>query len=267
MKTSGILYFLITILFVFIAQSIKVDVTGISDYNFMFSDGRYIGVTKYGAEVKYWLITVGADSRTINGHGKTDSNTYKSPGNAQNIKIDILPVEKNDLGLKLQFDRRRINNAVIVNHTVDSNSYARVSNYIDYGLTAELSKKIDSYEPYLLTGLYKMENVGIEVGTVEMLSIGLRKKFSEKYFFDARVDGYRDEFSNLIHFSQRISGKIGYDATDNLQLIISGEVYPRGVPIAGCDLSSVAAVGGLFDNSQIHTNLLAIAGVKLTYTF
>ena len=178
-----------------------------------------------------------------------------------------MPVEKNDLGLKLQFDRRRINNAVIVNHTVDSNSYARVSNYIDYGLTAELSKKIDSYEPYLLTGLYKMENVGIEVGTVEMLSIGLRKKFSEKYFFDARVDGYRDEFSNLIHFSQRISGKIGYDATDNLQLIISGEVYPRGVPIAGCDLSSVAAVGGLFDNSQIHTNLLAIAGVKLTYTF
>jgi len=267
LKISCIVIFLITLLFANAVQSNGLDVKLISDYKFLYSNGRYLGIIKNGGEVKYGLITIGADARHISGHGKSSDNTYKSTGNAQCITFDIIPVENNDLGLQLQFDRRRINSAEIESGPPSSHLSIITSYFIDNGFTAKLIKKSDKFEIYLLASAYSMNEYGKEIGTAEKLSIGLKKNLSKKYFIDARIDGFRDEFSNVIHYSQCISGSLGFNATKSCKLIINGEVYTRGVPIAGCDLSSVAAVGGLFDNSKVHNNLSGTIGAKLIYNF
>ncbi len=267
MKISCIVIFLITLLFANTVHSNGLDVNLISDYKFLYSSSRYLGIIKYGGEIKYGLITIGADTRSISGHGKSSDNTYKSTGNAQCITFDIIPVENNDLGLQLQFDRRRINSAEIESGPPSSYLFIRTSYYIDNGFTAKLNKKSKDFEIYLLASAYNMNENGREVGTAQKLSIGLGKSLSKQYFIDARIDGFRDKYSKNIHYSQCISGSIGYNATRNCKLIINGEIYTRGVPIAGCDLSSVSAVGNLFDNSKVHTNLSGTIGVKLIYNF
>lgn len=255
------------LLFAVAVHSKNVDVDIYSDYKFLYSNGRYLGVLKNGGEVRYGLIAIGADARHISGHGNSSDNTYKSTGNAFSISFDIIPVEKNDLGLQLQYERRRINFAEIESKSLSSNFYLKTADYIDNGITAVLLKKYDDTDVYLLASLYNMNENKNEIGTAQKLSIGLRKKLSKKYFVDARIDGYRDEYKSNIHYSQCLSGTIGYNATSNCKVILNGELYTRGVPIAGCDLSSVSAVGGIFDNSKVHTNLSGTVGIKIIYTF
>jgi hypothetical protein len=265
--SEAIIIIVISIFFAGVVQSQSLDVNLYSDYKFLYSNGRYLGIIKNGGEVKYGIIALGADTRNISGHGKSSDNTYKSTGNALSISFDIIPVENNDLGLQLQFERRRINYAEIESGPPSSYLYIKTPDYTDNGFTAVLLKKNNNSEIYLLASLYSMDEHNSEIGTAEKLSIGLRKKLSKKLFIDARIDGYRDEYKNNIHYSQCLSGTIGYNATSNCRLILNGEIYTRGIPIAGSDLSSVSAVGGLFDNSKVHTNLSGVAGVKLIYNF
>ena len=269
MKISSIVFvFLTLIVFVLNAKSNNLDVAVISDYSFLFSNGRYLGIWKNGGEVKYGIITVGADTRIISGHGKSSDSTYKSTGNAQNISIDILPVDKNnDIGLQLQFDHRRINRADIESGPPSSHLEIHTSYYIDNGLSANLSKKIKKIKIYLLVGIYNMNENGREIGTAKKLSAGFIYDMSKRYFVEARIDGFRDDFSKDVHYSQCLSGKIGYKASSNFKLIVSGDINFRGVPIAGSDLSTVSAIGEIFNNSKFHTSLSGIVGIRLVYNF
>jgi hypothetical protein len=233
-------------------------------------DGRVLDLTEVGlTATPIAPLSLGVAYRDSNGHGQSEQSTYNGHGWEGWASLRLLSERK--LYPELALNGQTFIDDIALQKVTSTESEFAAPRARSTGIDLCASRHIGADVWQLDAGTYD----GYLFGEREVTVMGLGARYAHPFTRILQghlaLAGYRDNFEGGRYHSYvlQAGGRAGHP--DRVHLLLAGNYFPRGVPLAGTPLSTAALVGAIYGGtaatSAINTSAFGYLSAQVEIPF